>query len=161
MRSLARRSACAAALAAATTALAVSAAPADKVVREREIKVTELHLGLTPGGRVGVYLAFTPRRPHALSTASVAVGERPRMVYGFYDGTQGLRSPLRDPFPNASGLRFGREYAVRISFCRSAVPVPDRSSPEPRTARAAKTRCVERSFVTMRATLHRRFAPPG
>ena len=138
----------------------VTSAPAVPVVREREIHVTELHLGLTPGGRVGVYVAFTPHRPNALSTVSVAVGAHPRMVYGFYR-ERGLSSPLRDPFDNASGLRAGRSYPVRISFCRSATPVSDRSSPEPRTARAAKTRCAERSFVTMRATLHRRFAPPA
>ena len=120
-------------------------APAGVVSRdvaERQISIERLYLGLTPGGNVGVYMAYTPRYPRELTSVGVAIGASPRMVYGFYDGGQIIHSPLKQAFPNASGLVAGRSYRVKISFCRTKTPERARSSRRSggASAHAAKVR---------------------
>ncbi len=161
------------------------AATASHVVPEREIDITEVHLGMTPRGNVGVYVSYTPARPRSVVLASVSVGARPRIVFGFYESGRALASPLKGTYPNMSNLRAGRSYRVSISFCRTdrgslggAAPGPGMSVASARgavrrpavvasqshdtpVAHAAKERCATRSFVTTRAFLHRRFAPPA
>lgn len=147
-------------------------AAADHVVAEREIDIAHLHLGMTPRGNVGVYVSYTPTVPRAVVLASVAVGPSPRIVFGFYEGGRTLSSPLRGTYPNASRLRAGRTYRVSISFCRADRPVLGGAAPgagmstatgpaRGPVAHAGKERCATRSFITTRAFLHRRFAPPA
>ena len=129
--------------------------------KERQISIKTLHIGLTPGGRVGVYVAYTPRYPRELTTVSVAIGTRPRMVYGFYKGGQIISSPLRDVFPNDNDLRAGRSYKVRLSFCWTKTPERARSTRVGPAAHAAKIPCDRRTFTSRQATLQQRFDPPG
>ena len=139
------------------------AGASSRVVAERQISIERLYLGLTPGGNVGVYIAYTPRYPRELTSVSVAIGASPRMVYGFYDGGQILHSPLKQTFPNASGLVAGRSYRVKITFCRTKTPerATSAGSAGGAPAHIAKVPCDRRTFTSLRAGLHRRFAPPG
>jgi len=129
--------------------------------RERQIAIKTLHIGLTPGGRVGVYVSYSPRYPRELTSVSVAIGSHPRMVYGFYKGGQIISSPLRDVFPNDNGLKAGRTYGVRLSFCRTKTPERARSTRARAVAHSAKIACDRRTFTSRQATLERRFDPPG
>ena len=145
-----RRSLRAACLA-VTVPLAVPAVVASQPVRhERELRLERVHLGLSTHGSVGIHIAYGPRRPSRLTSISVAIGARPRMVYGFV-GDQ-LGSPLQQRFPNASHRRAGVRYRVIVTFCRSAPGT---------AARAAKLACDERTAITTHAYLHHRFAPPA
>ena len=129
--------------------------------KERQVSIKTLHLGLTPGGRVGVYVAYTPRYPRELTSVGIAIGSRPRMVYGFYEGGQIISSPLRDIFPNDNALKTGRTYKVRLSFCWTKTPERVRSTSTGPAARAAKVACDRRTFLSRQATLAQRFDPPG
>ena len=149
-------------LAAAIAILAVggvTAYAAASDAKERQVSIKTLHIGLTPGGRVGVYVAYTPRYPRELTTVSVAIGTRPRMVYGFYEGGQIISSPLRDIFPNENGLKAGRTYKVRLSFCWTKTPERARSTRA--VAHSAKVACDRRTFTSRQATLQQHFDPPG
>ena len=73
------------------------------------------------------------------------------MVYGFYDGGQIMHSPLKQTFPNASGLMAGRSYRVKLSFCRTKTP--ERATSTRRaggaSAHAAKVPCDRRTFTSL------------
>ena len=69
----------------------------------------------------------------------------------------------KQTFPNASGLVAGRSYRVKITFCRTKTPERATSarSSGGAPAHTAKVPCDRRTFTSLRAGLHRRFAPPG
>lgn len=158
--SLAVLAACGA-VSAATAAVGPNAAPRSAGADPGDIHLRGVHLGLTPGGWIGVHAAYAaPGR--TIITASVAVGTRPRTVFGFYRGGRGLSSPLRDRFPNDSELVAGRRYRVKVSLCERATALGSRAGGGGPVARAAKgERCGRRTTLVTYARVRARFRPPS
>ena len=124
-------------------------ASADTFKHERHVKIAKLYLGLTHRGWVGVHLEYGPKPSPAPTTISVAIGARPRVIYGFIDDQ--VASPIHSSAPNDSHRRAGVHYRVIVSFCWPAA----------KGARIAKRGCARTTTLTTHATLHHRFPAPS